>query len=72
MQAVYRLNEWHDEMMKTMPYDVDPLWTVMREGGPYHTKGRLREYCEFLEMTGRAWAIPELKRRHPRECDDSG
>lgn len=38
MQAVYLLNEWHDEMMSTMEYDVDPLWTVMKEGGPFHAK----------------------------------
>ncbi|EKN65236.1 sulfatase [Neobacillus bataviensis LMG 21833] len=36
--AVYFLNEWHDEMMETMAFDVDPLWTVMREGGPLHAK----------------------------------
>lgn len=36
--AVYYLNEWHDEMMSTMEHDVDPLWTVMKEGGPFHAK----------------------------------
>jgi len=68
-EAVYRLNEWHDAMMKSMAYDVDPLWTVMKEGGPFHAKGHLRKYCERLEATGRADAIPELKRRHPREFE---
>ncbi|MBS4221146.1 sulfatase [Bacillus sp. FJAT-49711] len=66
-EAVYYLNEWHDEMMSTMPFDVDPLWTVMKEGGPYHAKGHLKEYAKRLEKTGRAEAIPELMRRHPRE-----
>jgi hypothetical protein len=65
--AVYILNNWHDDMMATMPDNVDPLWTVIREGGPYHPRGRLREYCERLEQTGRAWAVPELKKRHPGE-----
>lgn len=37
-EAVYILNEWHDEMMSSMDYDVDPLWTVMNEGGPTHAK----------------------------------
>jgi len=46
--------------MKSMPYDVDPLWTVIKEGGPYHARGHLRAYCERLERTGRGWAIPEL------------
>ncbi|MFC5451593.1 sulfatase family protein [Paenibacillus aestuarii] len=65
--AVYLLNQWHDEMMMTMPYDTDPLWTVMKEGGPFHAKGHLKDYIVHLENTGRGDAIPELKRRHPRE-----
>ncbi|HDH99442.1 MAG TPA: DUF229 domain-containing protein [Firmicutes bacterium] len=68
-EAVYLLNRWHDDMMKSMPYDVDPLWTVIKEGGPYHARGHLRAYCERLERTGRGWAIPELKRRHPQEFE---
>jgi arylsulfatase A-like enzyme len=66
-EAVYRLTQWHDDMMGTMECDVDPLWTVIREGGPYHARGQLTKYCERLEETGRAWAIPELKKRHPGE-----
>jgi choline-sulfatase len=67
--AVYILNQWHDDMMKTMPrgYDADPLWTVMKEGGPAHARGELRAYCERLAATGRGHAIAELERRHPRE-----
>ncbi len=67
--AVYFLQEWHDRMMKSMAgwCAVDPLWTVMEEGGPAHARGFLAEYCRFLEGTDRAWAIPELKKRHPRE-----
>ena len=66
-QAVTYLNEWHDEMMKTMESPVDPLWTVMREGGPFHAKGKLKQYCDKLEGTRREWAIEELKKRHPGE-----
>ncbi|WP_143812087.1 sulfatase [Paenibacillus sp. VTT E-133280] len=39
MKAVYLLNEWHDNMMSSMDCDIDPLWTVLMEGGPYHAKG---------------------------------
>lgn len=67
MQAVYYLNDWHDAMMKSMPYPVDPLWTVMKEGGPLHARGQLKAYCERLEQTGRGQHVAELKRRHPRE-----
>lgn len=66
-EAVYRLMQWHDDMMMSMPYDTDPLWTVLREGGPFHAKGHLREYCRHLERTGRGFAIGELQRRHPGE-----
>ncbi|MDF2958937.1 MAG: sulfatase [Paenibacillus sp.] len=66
-EAVYLLNEWHDDMMNTMKFDVDPLWTVMKEGGPYHAKGFLQNYVKRLEQTGRGEAVPELKRRHPGE-----
>lgn len=66
-EAAHHLLDWHDAMMSTMPYDVDPLWTVMKEGGPEHARGMLPDYCKRLEQTGRAWAVPELKRRHPRE-----
>jgi arylsulfatase A-like enzyme len=70
-QAAHHLAEWHTEMMATMldGYDTDPLWTVMKEGGPEHARGQLRSYCERLAQTDRAWAIPELKRRHPREFE---
>ncbi|MDU7643644.1 MAG: sulfatase, partial [Clostridium perfringens] len=67
MEGAYLLQQWHDEMMMSSESDVDPLWTVIREGGPYHAKGHLKEYCKRLEQTGRGWAIPELKRRHPEE-----
>jgi len=71
-EAVYRLNQWHDDMMKTMEFDVDPLWTVIKEGGPFHAQAKdLRKYVKRLEETGRGWAVPELQRRHPRAFEDS-
>jgi len=68
-EGAWRLMNWHDDMMQTMPegYDTDPLWTVMKEGGPYHARGELKTYCDRLEKTGRGWAVEELKKRHPGE-----
>lgn len=66
-EAVYRLYEWHDEMMASMKETVDPLWTVIKEGGPCHAKGQLPRYIERLKTTGRGDAVPELIRRHPYE-----
>ena len=70
-RAAGLLQEWHDEMMRTMPrgYSEDPMQTVLDEGGPAHARGRLKQYCERLEATGRADAIPRLKRRHRREFE---
>lgn len=69
MEAVYHLQSWHDQMMRTMPegIDRDPLWTVMSEGGPFHAKGHLQHYAERLEQTGRGGGAAELRRRHPHD-----
>jgi hypothetical protein len=70
-EAVYYLNQWHDEMMKSMPFDIDPLWTVIKEGGPFHAQAKdLKKYIVRLEETGRGWAVPELKRRHPKAFEE--
>lgn len=66
-QAIRLLSDWHDEQMLALNSDRDPLWTVMREGGPFHARGMLPTYCERLEKTGRGNAVAELKKRHPQE-----
>lgn len=66
-QATSMYLKWYDAMMKTSLYGVDPLWLVLKEGGPYHSRGRLKEYCKRLEETQRKWAIEELRKRHPEE-----
>lgn len=66
-EGAYLLQQWHAQMMSTMDSDRDPLWTVIREGGPLHAHGQLRAYCEFLEQRGRDDAIAALKARHPEE-----
>ncbi len=66
-RALRLMSDWHDEMMATSGSDIDPLWTVIREHGLIYNRGQLPAYCERLEATGRGWAVPELKRRHPHE-----
>lgn len=70
MKAAYMLQDWTDDMMMSSEYQIDPLWTVIREGGPLHAKGHLKEYCKRLEETGRGWAVEKLKKKHPREFND--
>lgn len=67
MEGVYLLNQWHDEMMLRSGDDRDPLWTVMKEGGPFHTKGYLEGYLKRLEETGRGRQAEELAKRHQHE-----
>ncbi len=71
-EGARRLERWQATMMRNQPYDTDPLRTVMEEGGPYHARGHLLDYCRRLEQTGRGHAVPELKRRHPGEFTKEG
>jgi arylsulfatase A-like enzyme len=48
------LESWQADMMATSTSRVDPLQTVLAEGGPYHTRGALDAYCRRLRETARA------------------
>ena len=48
------IEKWTSDMMESSDCTVDPLWTVMSEGGPYHTRSNLQRYCQRLRETGRA------------------
>lgn len=61
------LADWTQDMMMTSRSDIDPMWTVIREGGPFHAKGNLPMYCERLEKTGRAEGAAALRKAHPEE-----
>jgi hypothetical protein len=63
-RAMRMLEEWHDGMMRTSKTGIDPLQTVLREGGPFHTRGMLEEYCRRLRETGRARHADALEARH--------
>ena len=58
------IEQWTSDMMSTSPYQTDPLWTVMREGGPMHTRNNAKDYCERLRATGRAHHA-EFLEKHP-------
>lgn len=57
--------DWTDRMMRTAQSDADPMWTVLREGGPEHCRGHFAEYCRRLEATGRAFGVPLLREQYP-------
>lgn len=66
-RAMQMLGEWHAEMMRTATHKTDPMWTVLSEGGPLHTRGELKGYCERLRQTGRGNWADLLTARHPTE-----
>jgi choline-sulfatase len=65
-QAHSMLDEWHTEMMASSESAVDPLWTVMREGGPLHTRDMVEKYCDRLRATGRGHHAERLEKLHGR------
>ena len=66
--ALSLLDEWHAEQMRTAATNVDPMMTVLREGGPFHTRGTLPAYLKHLRATGRAAYADRLERLHPEEA----
>ncbi len=65
--AMAHLESWHGDMMRTATHGLDPMWAVLREGGPKHVRGQLPAYIERLRATGRGHWADELARRHPHE-----
>jgi hypothetical protein len=48
---------------------VDPLWTVLSEGGPFHARngadsGVLRRYLDRLDETGRGEGAQALRTKY--------
>ena len=64
-QGIALLETWHGDMMATSDSHIDPLWAVMQEGGPFHTRGYLRAYCQRLRDSGRGHHAKALMARHP-------
>ena len=59
-QGLKYLDEWHTKMMLTSSSDVDPMWTVIKEGGPEHTRRDLKSYIKRLKKTGREHLIKKI------------
>lgn len=61
--------DWVDEQMKRSPSDIDSLWTVMREGGPEHSRGQIGAYAKRLAGTARDYGVEALAEMYPEEMD---
>ncbi len=66
-RAMALLADWQHAMMLESGADIDPLMTVLREGGPFHTRGMLPRYLERLRTTGRGDHAARLAARHPED-----
>ncbi|GAG07409.1 unnamed protein product, partial [marine sediment metagenome] len=64
------IEQWTGEMMSRSDSQIDPLWTVMREGGPYHGQEISRQYLEHLRQTGRGHHADFLE-AHPTGLKDA-
>jgi choline-sulfatase len=63
-RAMGYLADWHAAMMLTSPASVDPMMTVLREGGPFHAQINLPAYLERLRATGRSAQADSLAARY--------
>ncbi|MCA9970918.1 MAG: sulfatase-like hydrolase/transferase [Anaerolineales bacterium] len=66
-RAMSLLESWYAAQMTRSESDVDPLMTVLREGGPFYTRGYEARYIERLKATGRAQHARRLAKIHHRE-----
>ncbi len=82
-EGQWRLSRWHDAQMQKMAIEsndvTDPLWTVVREGGPFHARlnslagagqpnvNKFHTYLEHLEKTGRKEGAEELRSKYARQ-----
>jgi choline-sulfatase len=73
-KAVYYMEHWTAEQMKKNIHSsqIDPMWTVIAEGGPFHVKGHLPEYLKRLDATGRSEEAERLKQEYPNESGQGG
>jgi len=60
------LQEWTTTQLERTGLH-DPMDTVRKEGGPFHTRKHLAPYLERLRATGRAQWAAVLEQRHPNE-----
>lgn len=65
--AASKIEQWQAAAVQRNSSGRDPLETVLVEGGPWHTRGRLAAYLERLRATGRAKLADRLALAHPGE-----
>jgi choline-sulfatase len=55
--ALSLLHGWKEDAMSRSAHGIDPMWSVLHEGGPWHSRVDMPWYLERLRATGRgSWA----------------
>ncbi len=63
------LQRWTDQQMAGSDTKIDSMMKVVAEGGPFHTRGRIRQYLDAYRKMGR----PEIAdRMETRYADQRG
>jgi len=63
------IEQWTAEMLAAGDCPIDPMWTVMREDGPFHDREVRGTYLRHLRNTGRAYHADFLE-AHPTGLRD--
>lgn len=67
-EGLAKLEQWHSEQMACSPHATDPMQTILREGGPLHTRDHLGKYTEHLRKTGRGEHADLLQKMYGDTC----
>ena len=72
-EGLAKLQRWLDDRMLEASYGenggnpdtpdgvTDPMWDVIRDGGPFHVRGSLGPYAEYLRSVGREEQAEEIE-----------
>lgn len=75
-EGLAKLQRWHDERLTEAAHGenggnpntpdgvTDPIWEVIREGGPFHVRGSLGPYAEHLRRIGRDDQADEIEAKY--------
>jgi arylsulfatase A-like enzyme len=67
-EGMRRLEMWVTQQLRTATHAIDPMQTVLAEGGAFHTRGMLPDYLQRLRATDRAQWADWLEARYPDEA----
>jgi hypothetical protein len=64
-EGLAKLETWQVEQVAKCPELIDPMLTVLAEGGPFHTREMVPAYYDHLRAIGKA-DVAERLEKNPR------